>query len=102
MLENSKIEKNQNNKRFQNIIVENRSAASITGVLHVESFNESTILLETDLGMLEIRGEELHIKKLNLDNNSGELEVEGGIYGLEYFDEDYKEKSAGFFSKLFK
>lgn len=102
MLDNSKIEKNQNSKRFQNITVENRDAASITGVIHVDSFNESNILLETDLGMLEIRGEGLHIKKLNLDSNSGELEVEGGIYGLEYFDEDSKERSSGFLSKLFK
>jgi sporulation protein YabP len=102
MIESRKMEKSQLTKRSQNLMLENREKLTVTGVINVDSFNEEHVILETDLGVLEIRGEELHITKLNLDNNSGEVSVDGNVYALEYFDEDNHQKSSGLFSRLFK
>lgn len=83
----------------QTLILENREKLNVTGVLDVESFNEESIVAVTDLGVLMIRGSDLHINKLNLDSN--ELIVEGDIYSLEYNDGE-NTKSKSFFSKMFK
>lgn len=102
MVENKKLEKSQASYRSHNLIMENREKLSVSGVMHVESFNEDHVILETDMGMLEIRGEELHITKLNLDNNSGELSIEGSMNACEYFEDDHQQKGSGFFSRIFK
>ncbi len=60
----------------------NREQLTIQGVLSVESFDDQEILLETDLGSLTIRGEDLHIKQLDLE--SGRFAVEGYVSQLIY------------------
>lgn len=85
--------------KIQNLILENRERLNITGVVDVESFNDECVIVETELGVLAIRGEDLHISKLNLD--SSELNVEGDILSLEYSDTEGS-KSKGFFGRLFK
>jgi sporulation protein YabP len=82
----------------QNILLENREKLLINGVLDVESFNEQFVIVHTDLGVLAVRGEGLHISRLNLDN--GELNVEGDIVSLEYTESEGSK--GGFFSRLFK
>ena len=77
----------------------NRENAAFTGVADVESFNEEEIVLLTDLGIIVLAGEGLHIVKLNLDD--GVLEAEGRILALEYADEPKMGKK-GFLSGLFK
>lgn len=83
----------------QTITLDNREKLSVSGVVDVESFNEESIIAVTDLGVLIIRGTELHINKLNLDSN--ELVVEGDIFSLEYSDGETG-KSKSFFGKMFK
>ncbi len=83
----------------QTLILENRERLSVSGVVDVESFNEESIIAVTDIGVLVIRGADLHINKLNLDSN--ELVVEGDIFSLEYNDGD-NTKSKSFFGKMFK
>jgi sporulation protein YabP len=60
----------------------NREQVTITGVLNVDSFDEEEILLETELGGLTLRGEELQIRQLDLE--SGKFAVEGYITALIY------------------
>lgn len=85
----------------QNLIMENRERLSVTGVVDVDSFNDESILLETDLGTLIVKGQDLHINKLNLDN--AELIVEGDIESCTYSDKEYgKSKGLNFFGNLFK
>lgn len=87
--------------KVQNIIIENREKMSISGVIDVESFNDECVIVDTELGVLVIRGEDLHINKLNLDNS--ELAIEGDIISCEYSDrESSKSKGFGFLSKMFK
>ena len=58
-----------------NIIIEDRKNVSISGVTDVESFDEETVILMTDLGELVIKGFGLHISKI--DVVSGDLALEG-------------------------
>ncbi len=83
------------------VVMERRENISITGVLDVISFDEETIIAETEMGILILRGVNLHVNKLNLDN--GELVVEGLIDNLTYEEQNsFGKGKATFFSKLFK
>lgn len=92
-------EKKVTKPKSQTLLLENREKLCVTGVVDVESFNDQSIVAITDLGVLIIRGEELHINKLNLESN--ELIVEGDIFSLEYSDGETG-KSKSFFGKMFK
>jgi sporulation protein YabP len=94
-------EKKQLKPKVQNIIMENREKVSVSGVLDVESFNDECVVIETELGVLIIKGEDLHINRLNIDNS--ELNIEGGIISCEYNDRmGGKSSGSGFFGRLFK
>ena len=54
-------------KSIQNLILENREKLSISAVLDVLSFDDQIVILETELGMLTIKGEDLRINKLSID-----------------------------------
>lgn len=87
--------------RNQNLYIENRQKATISGVLNVQSFNEAEIIIETVLGILTIKGTGMHINKLNLE--AGDLMIDGNIDSCAYSEKrDLKTKSAGFFSKVFR
>lgn len=86
--------------KAQNLILENREKLSITGVIDVESFNDECVVIDTELGMLIVRGEDLRINKLNIDNS--ELNIEGDIYLLEYSYKDDSRSKGGFFGKMFR
>lgn len=84
----------------QNLILENRSKLSISGVLDVFSFDDQIVILETELGLLTIKGENLHINKLSIDTS--EVIVEGEIISISYSDKDIDKRSGSLFSKIFK
>ena len=93
--------KNMANTVIQNIILENREKLSLSGILDVLSFDDQIIILETELGMLTVKGEDLRINKLSIDTS--EVIVEGYICGLNYSEKDQiKEKGEGLLSKIFK
>jgi sporulation protein YabP len=60
----------------------NREQALVQGVLAVESFDDEQIMMETDMGGLTIKGQDLHIKQLDLD--SGHFAVDGFITSCVY------------------
>ena len=68
-------------KRPHCITMEERKKLSISGVLNVESFDEREIIMETSGGSLIIRGEDLTISKLSVDN--GDVNVQGKITDLQ-------------------
>lgn len=80
--------------------VNNRKSIELTGVKEVDSFDNEEFLLETTLGYLIVRGQNLQLK--NLDVNEGKVSIKGRIYELSYVDEEHQEKAKGFFSKLFR
>lgn len=83
------------------LVITNRETLEVTGVVHVDSFDDEEVILETEQGLLAIRGEELHIKQLSLEK--GELGIEGLILELVYSDDKrLRDRGKGFFERLFK
>lgn len=80
-----------------NLILEDRAKLSVSGVTDVENFDENTISMVTTEGVLVVRGSDLNVEKLNLEN--GELLIRGQIDSVEY--EDRTSARTGLFGKLF-
>ncbi len=91
---------NNSTNVIQNIILENREKLSISGVLDVLSFDDQIVILETELGLLTVKGENLRINKLSLDTS--EVVVDGEIYNLGYSEKENSQKSGSFFGKIFR
>ena len=92
--------KTTNTGVIQNIILENRGKLTISGVLDVLSFDDQVVILETELGLLTVKGENLRINKLSIDTS--EVIVEGDINSLNYSDKESNTTGGGFISKIFK
>lgn len=94
-----KMEEKLGRKHMLTLI--DRERLSITGVTEVFSFDEEVIELETGKGYLDIKGDGLHINKMNIDD--GELIVEGTIDEIAYHNNQGQGKKKGaIMSKLFK
>ena len=61
---------------IQNLILENRGKLSISGVLDVLSFDDQVVIVETELGLLTVKGENIRINKLSIDEKY-ELTLQG-------------------------
>ena len=85
----------------QNIILENRNKLSISGVNDVLSFDDQVVMIDTELGLLTVKGENIRINKLSLDTS--EVIVDGEISSLTY-SQKAQEKNGGtsLLSKIFK
>ncbi|MFZ5975630.1 MAG: sporulation protein YabP [Bacillota bacterium] len=85
-------------KSAHSVVVQGRERITVAGVLDVDSFNETEIQLVTDLGLVTIVGEQMHISRLNLED--GQMIVEGHFVALEYSEEDTRRRGS-LFSRLF-
>lgn len=54
-----------------NIVLEDRQHLTLSGVTDVDTFDEQTICVLTDLGELTIKGDDLHINRLSLEMGNG-------------------------------
>ena len=89
------------NNTVQNLLLENREKLTISGVLDVLSFDDQVVMVETELGLLTVKGENLRINKLSLD--TADVIVDGEIYNLGYSEKDLEKKSGGgILGKIFK
>ena len=84
------------------LIVNNRKTITVTGVLDVLSFDLIEILLETEQGMLMVKGTDLHVNRLTVEK--GEVDLSGNIDSIAYSSTTtaVSKNGEGFFSKLFK
>ena len=89
-----------NTNIMQNLLLENRNKLNISGVLDVLSFDDQIVIVETELGLLTVKGDNLRINKLSIDTS--ELIVEGDIISLIYSQKELDKKGEGFLSKIFK
>ena len=83
-----------------NVSMQDRKYLEITGVKQVDSFDSEEFLLDTVMGFLSIKGQNLQM--INLDVDKGHVSIKGKVFEMEYLDEHSKDKAKGFFSKLFK
>ena len=83
------------------LVVNNRKTSLVTGVLDVLSFDLNEILLETEQGMLMIKGDELHVNRLTLDK--GEVDIDGRIDSFTYSDQNLAgHKNESLLNRLFR
>ena len=80
-----------------NIFTQNRGKIEVTGVADVDSFDDETVILLTQMGELTIKGQNLRVTRFTVE--TGDLCVEGTLHALAYSGEKSK---GGFFSKVFK
>lgn len=91
---------NIGNKQHK-VVLTNRQTCLLTGVKDVLSFDVREVILETEQGMLNIRGEDLHVSRLSLD--SGEVDLDGRVDSLIYSDiSGGIRKGESLFTKLFR
>ena len=89
-----------NNTTFQNLVLENREKLSISGVIDVLSFDDQVVIVETELGLLTVKGENLRINKLSIDTS--EVIVEGSINSISYSEKEFDKKGNSILGKIFK
>jgi sporulation protein YabP len=93
-------EPGKNNNKVQDIRLHSRKLLEISGVNNIESFDNEEFLLQTELGHLTIRGLNLHIKNLNLEQ--GFVSIEGTVNSLSYLSPGSQPKNKGLLGKLLR
>ena len=92
---------NSVNRKPHKLLLTNRRTCNISGVNDVLSFDVNEILLETEQGMLMIKGNELHVSRLSLDK--GEVDVDGRIDSFTYSENaGYGTNGESLLARLFK
>ena len=92
---------NNVNRRPHKLMLTDRRTCTISGVNDVLSFDINEILLETEQGMLMIKGNELHVSRLSLDK--GEVDIDGRIDSFTYSENNgYSGKGESLLARLFK
>ena len=89
-----------NNNIIQNKILENREKLSISGVNDVLNFDDQIVMVDTELGLLTVKGENIRITKLSLDTT--EVIIEGEIASIAYSQNKQEKSSGTILSKIFK
>ena len=82
------------------LMLENRQNGRITGVKDIKSFDEKEILLFTQAGNLVIKGEQLHVKQLDL--KKGEVDLEGRVDSLTYLSKNTDNRDESLFKRMFR
>ncbi|MGE5628197.1 MAG: sporulation protein YabP [Solirubrobacterales bacterium] len=80
--------------------LENRKRLSLNGVMEVISFNDEKIILKSSLGSLTVKGTDLKMNKLDVQN--GDMIIMGSIDGFSYNNELMKPNKENMLKKLFK
>ena len=83
------------------LMINNRKTSTVTGVLDVLSFDLNEILLETEQGMLMVKGNDLHVNRLSVEK--GEVDLTGTIDSISYSDiKQSGNPGENFLTKLFR
>ena len=95
------MEERQASTGQHKLILTNRSKISLNGITDILSFDVNEILIETELGMLMIRGKDLHVNRLTLEK--GEVDISVKVDSLQYSDMSKgNDRGESFFGRLFK
>lgn len=91
------------NQHTHKLTLSNRDACYLTGVKNILSSNENEVVLETEDGMLLIKGDSLCVKRVEITRNTGEADIYGKIDSLTYGDpSDTRTKEKSLLARLFK
>lgn len=88
-------------RRSHRLNMEDRKRLEMTGISDVISFDLNKILLETDYGVVTVKGDNLHVNRLSVEK--GELDIDGSIQSLEYSEvSSFGKKGESFFGRLMR
>ena len=83
------------------LVINNRKTSLVTGVIDVLSFDLNEILLETEQGMMMVKGTDLHVNRLSVEK--GEVDLAGNIDSVAYSDvQGHAKQQDNLLSKLFR
>ncbi|MDF2607164.1 MAG: hypothetical protein K0R15_832 [Clostridiales bacterium] len=83
------------------VTLNNRKICQITGVDDVLAFDAEEIILDTEQGILTIKGSDLHVNRVTVEK--GEVDIEGDINNFSYSATGPNSKNSGsVFGRLFK
>ena len=74
-----------------------RKNLTMSGVTEIVSFDDTAVVLRTELGTLEVQGQQLQLKTLSIDG--GQVAVDGHISAL-YYEEP--RQVGNFWGRIFK
>ena len=92
------MQKNEQGKRFHNLVLDDRKVLKATGVADVEGFDETKIYAMLENLSFTIGGKNL--KVVNFSAESGNLVVEGEIDSVTY--SNALSRKAGLFARIFR
>ncbi len=96
------MEKSQELNSFSHSVsIVERKNVLITGVKKVDSFDNEEFLVETIMGYLVLKGNDLELIKL--DTLQGSVTIKGYVSSMDYIEDNTKkEKEGTIISRLFK
>ncbi len=80
--------------------ISDRREIFLTGIKKISSFDNEEFLMESNMGVILLKGSGLEI--LRLDTHDGNVKIKGKINSFTYLDSESKQDKESFFSKLFK
>ena len=97
------MEKQENNisNYSHGVSLFEKKSLVITGVKKIDNFDKEQFLLETIMGFMLIKGNDLELVKL--DTLQGNISIKGTISSISYIEESSKKnKDESIFNRLFK
>ncbi|MEI3504714.1 MAG: sporulation protein YabP [Bacilli bacterium] len=82
----------------QNIVLKDRKKLEISGIKKIESLNSEEFLIDTKLGLLFIKGQDLEMQMLDIDK--GNIWISGLITVIEYVETSEKKRKLVFSKKF--
>ncbi len=84
----------------QNVVMENRKRAVISGVKEVEGFTETEVSLYTDMGQITVKGRNLKVSQVNTE--TGEFIMTGDLITSIVYSDKPRRTPENFITKLFR
>jgi len=77
-----------------------RGVISLSGIKKINSFDNEEFLMESNMGIILLKGEKLEIIKL--DTHDGNVKIKGKLNSFTYLENIKKNKEESLIAKLFK
>ena len=96
------VEAERSRRAEHRLTLGGRETLEVRGVTDVLNFDEQTVVLNTLCGGMEVGGNALHIRVLNIEE--GVVAMDGKIDSISYYEQEIGEKGdkSGFFGRLFR
>ncbi len=85
---------------LHNIEIKERKSIYITGIKKIESFDKNEFFINTVMGYMLIKGDNLEL--LKLDTISSDIAIKGKIDSINYLEDKNKNNKESILTRLFK